>query len=412
LKFAVRDAISTSIEALSRYRLRTALSITGIALGIAAVVSMVSVGQGAKAEALRQVSALGLENIVVRYRSPSFAELDRQRSFGLVIGDVRRIERLKLESAVALVSPLREQAVTTTGPAARRDATLLGVASSFFEILDLATARGRPLSSTDDAGIARVCVMGAPLAAALFGREDPVGRSIAIGGLPYVVVGVLADRQTDTRKVGSISPRSFEQTVIVPIGAQVAHEAMSDPWQRVDEIWVRAAAGVNPAAVGAAIDRSLLAARTYGADYEVIVPHELLNQQVRLRRTFDVVVGAIAVVTLLVGGIGVMNVMLMSVFERTSEIGLRRAVGATRRAIAGQFLLEAVAISGAGGVAGLVLGIVSATAIQVLGQWPTVLSFSAVLAASVVAIGVGFVSGVYPARRAAILNPIDAVRYE
>ena len=302
--------------------------------------------------------------------------------------------------------------MTATGPEARRDATLLGVASSFFQILDLATVRGRPLSSMDDGGLARVCVVGAPLAGALFGRDDPIGRALAVGGLPYVVVGVLADRRTDTRQVGPISPRSFEQTVIVPIGALVAHEATSDPWQRVDEIWIRAGAGTNPAAVGAAIDRSLLTARTYGADYEVIVPHELLNQQVRLRRTFDVVVGAIAVVTLLVGGIGVMNVMLMSVFERTSEIGLRRAVGATRRAIAGQFLLEAVAISGAGGVAGLTLGIISATAIQALGHWPTVLSLPAVIAASAVAIGVGFVSGVYPARLAAILDPIDAVRYE
>jgi putative ABC transport system permease protein len=406
----LRESLDVCMEALSRYRLRTGLSVAGIALGIAAVVSMVSVGQGARADALRQVSQLGLENVVVRYRSPSLRELEQQHSFGLTLGDAQRIAGLG--AAAARVSPLRERSVIAIGPRARQDVPALAVAASYFDILGLATGRGRALSPIDDANLARVCVIGAELSAAMFGRDEPLGQSLTLDGVPYVVVGVLADRRTDVRQVGSISPRSLERAAIVPLGAFVAHAATADRWLKVDEIWVQAAAGADPAAVGAVVDRSLLSARPYGADYEVIVPRELLNQQVRLRRTFDVVVGAIAVVTLLVGGIGVMNVMLTSVFERTSEIGLRRAVGATRRAIGGQFLLEAVAISGAGGVTGLVLGLATTLAISALGEWPTVISFTSVMAATVVAVGVGLLSGIYPARRAAYLDPIDAVRYE
>jgi putative ABC transport system permease protein len=276
----------------------------------------------------------------------------------------------------------------------------------------LPTARGRALSPIDDASVARVCVIGAELSAAMFGLESPLGRSVHLDGAPYTVVGVLASRRGETRRIGAISPRSFDYVAIVPVGAAVAHDAAADPWLRVDEIWIRAASGADPVAVGAAVDRALLAARPNGGDYEIIVPRELLHQQMRLRRTFDVVVGAIAVVTLLVGGIGVMNVMLTSVFERTSEIGLRRSVGATRGAIAGQFLLEAVAISGAGGAVGLLAGVAAALAIGALGEWPTVISFTSVIAATVVAVGVGLLSGVYPARRAARLDPVEAVRYE
>jgi putative ABC transport system permease protein len=404
------DVADACVEALLRYRLRTALSIVGIALGIAAVVSMVSVSQGARAEALRQVSLLGLKNVVVRYRSPSLRELERQHSFGLTLGDADRIAGLR--SAASLVSPLRERSIIAIGPRAREDATAVAVASSYFDILGLVTTRGRPLSAIDDASVARVCVIGAELGMAMFGHDEPIGQSLNIDGVPYVVVGVLADRRIEARQIGSISPRSFQRAAIVPLSAFVAHDATVDRWLKVDEIWVQAAGGADPAAVGAAVDRALLSARPYGADYDLIVPRELLNQQVRLRRTFDVVVGAIAVVTLLVGGIGVMNVMLTSVFERTSEIGLRRAVGATRAAIGFQFLLEAVAISGAGGVTGLVLGLATTLAISALGEWPTVISFTSVIAATVVAVGVGLLSGIYPARRAAYLDPIEAVRYE
>ena len=404
--------VQAGFEALQRYKLRTALSLAGIALGIAAVVSMVSVGQGARAEALRDVSQLGLNNVVVRHRPPSLDVLARQPSFGLTVGDAERIAALGRDSAAPLVSPLREQAAVASGPRAREDATTLAVEASYFDILDLAIARGRRLSPIDDASVARVCVIGAALARDLFGADEPVGQSLRVDGLPYAVVGVLAERGAPTRPVGPISPRTFARAILVPLSAWAAHDAGADRWLRVDEVWVRAPAGADAAAVGTAVERVLRAARTGGADYEVIVPRELLAEQLRLRRTFDVVIGAVAVVTLLVGGIGVMNVMLTAVFERTPEIGLRRAVGATRRAIAAQFLLEAVAISAAGGSVGLGLGLTAAVAIGALGHWPTVVSYTSVIVATVLAVGVGLLSGWYPARRAAGLDPIEAVRHE
>ncbi len=206
-------------------------------------------------------------------------------------------------------------------------------------------------------------------------------------------------------------PRTFGRVVIVPWTSMLP-SGRFDRWTSVDEVWLRVSDDVDPVQLGRAVALSLNVARPGGQDFEVVVPIELLAEQVRVRGTFGVLVAGVAVMTLLVGGIGVMNVMLTAVLERTSEIGLRRTVGATSRAIAIQFLMEATAIGLAGGVGGLLLGGGFVAILASFGGWPVRISVTAVFLGLALAGVVGVMSGLYPARRAARLQPIDAVRYE
>jgi putative ABC transport system permease protein len=404
------EAVRACLEALGRYKLRTALSILGIMLGVAAVVAMVSVTEGARNEALRQVSQLGLDNVFLRYRNPPLDERRTGRTFGLMVADLPRIT--SATAAVRDVAPLIEQGQTIAGPRGRQNAPVLAVGASYPRIMSLTLSQGRFLTPVDEERSSRVCLIGGALVGELFGHETAIGSLLSVGDTSYQIVGVLRTAGHDSAPVGTVSPRTFDRTVIVPWTALPTAGNGADRWFRLDEIWIRVTPGTDVVAVGQVIERTLALSRPNGPDYEVVVPRELLNQQLRLRRTFNTVLGAVAAVTLLVGGIGVMNVMLTSVLERTSEIGLRRAVGATQRSIAVQFLAEAVLMCAAGGVVGLVIGIATSIAIAIFGGWPTVLSGAAVFAGLVVSISVGLASGVYPARRAASLSPIDAVRYE
>jgi putative ABC transport system permease protein len=405
---ASTDAVASAVQALSRYRLRTALSVSGIAFGVAALFAMLCIGAGARAEVLAQVEQLGLRNVVVRYRSPPFEEVERRRSVGLTVGDVRRVAALA--PAVRLVSPLLERTGALSGPAGRQTAVVLGVGSSYFDLMGLSDVVGRVFSPVEEAAADRICVLGADVAASLVGSAAGTGEFITVDGTPCLSVGVLKARRPEGREVGPIASRTFDAVVFVPW--TTAMRPAADPLGRVDEIWLQVDGGVDPGAVGRAVARVLDVGRPAGRDFEVVVPVELLNQQIRARRTLDLFLGVVAAVTLLVGGTGVMNVMLTSVVERTSEIGLRRTAGATRRAIGRQFLIEAVIISTLGGVAGLALGIVGTVVVGAVGAWPIVLSPAAAAVALVVSMATGVLSGAYPARRAAAMNPIDAVRHE
>lgn len=400
-----------AFEALQRYRLRTTLSVIGVVLGVAGIVAIVSVSQGARADALRQFSQLGLSNVIVRYRPTAGGQIQAHQWVGLSVRDVARIRRLA--PAVAAASPLVERRERVVGPRVNQDAAVFAVDAHFLPIMGLSVNTGRGLTDGDDAAMARVCVIGAHVGRALFGLADAVGRTIVVGPDPYRIIGVLRDeRAVSSADTGTISPRPFDDAVILPLAALASRRSDADRWLRVDEIWVRSDEGVSPAMLGAAVDRALTVSRPGQPYYDVVVPIELFKQRLRLQRTFDVIVGSVALLTLLVAGVGIMNVMLTSVIERTAEIGLRRAVGATRSVIAGQFLAESVAISLPGGIAGLLVGAAGAVAISRVGGWPTIVSPAAIAGALVVSVGIGLLSGLYPAFRAAALSPIDAVRYE
>jgi putative ABC transport system permease protein len=406
-----RELLAISLEALARYRLRTALSVVGVVLGVAAVIAMMSVTAGAREDALRQVELLGLDNIVVRSRSAVAATGGvAAPPRGLTVGDAERLRTLV--PLASQVTPLADRVQMVAGPAARLHVQVLGVVPEYKDVLGLTVGRGRFLAELDLRSASRVCVLGAALSRRLFGFRDPLGESIRVAGDWYAVVGILADRAADPGGVGPLTPRNLNQAVMVPLPSLLGQPAGLDPHTRVDEVWIHIQEGRRVAEVGLVVEHTLHGLHRGTEDFEVLVPRQLLSQRYRTQRTFGVVVGSVAALSLLVGGIGIMNIMLASVLERTHEIGIRRTVGATGRDITLQFLVESLLMTLSGGVAGIVAGVAVSFAITAYAGWTTSVSVAAVAIAVAVSVGVGLTFGIYPARRAGRLNPIDALRYE
>ena len=395
------EVLQISLEALGRYRLRTVLSTLGIVLGIAAVIAMLSVGEGARKDVLRQMEQLGLNNVILR---------NRGLGAGLRLGDAILLRDLL--PGVAAVSPLVERSVAASGPLAGHRASLLGVVPAYGTLLDLSVQRGRFLAPLDGRAGKMVCVLGARLRGVLFGYRDPLGEQVQVGRGWCEVVGVLAPRSTGGRAGRTAAARDLDGVVIGLIDDVLPTTPTVAPGQRIDEIWLRLTDGSNVTAVAGSIEPALARAHGAAPAIEVIVPRDLLNQRVRTQRTFNVVVGSVAVLSLLVGGIGIMNTMMTAVLERTREIGLRRVVGATARDIVAQFLIESLIMTLAGGGIGIVMGVATAYAITAYAAWPTSVSSLAVGLAVVVSVAVGLAFGIYPASQAARLQPVDAVRYE
>lgn len=392
------DLLATATEGLGRYRLRTALSVLGVVLGVASVVAVLAVTEGAARDALAQVDALGLDNLVARSHA--------RGSRALTARDATQVAALL--HGVRAVSPLVSRPIAPRHDTQTERLEILGVQAPFMHILRLRAIRGRVLAPTDDTSHGRVCVMGAAAARAMFGIQDPLGMTVRLGAQHYRVIGVLAQRATAG---GSMGWRDLDASVFVPFSALTGRSVAIDGDQPVDEIWIAVNDGDRIAAQALAFRRAL-SGRTGSDDFDVVVPRELLAQRTKSQRTFAILISAVAALALLTGGIGIMNITLLSVTERTKEIGLRMAVGARGKDVTRQFLTEAVALSLAGGVIGIVLGLVASATIARTLHWATVVSPSAVLIAFGVSAAVGVLFGWYPARRAAELDPIDALRHE
>jgi putative ABC transport system permease protein len=401
------DMIGLSLEALSRHRLRTVLGITGIVIGVGAVTAMLSVGEGARREVIRQVELLGLNNVVLRPRHVESSNgVSPVKVPILSFDDVDRLRRLV--PFAAAWSPLVERYGNLSGPARAGSGSVLGVWSDYQKIMGLRPAQGRLLTIWDIDQDKRTCVLGFSLSRTLFGEANPIGRLIRIEGMPFSVVGVLKLRESPGTSGGTLSPRDLNTAVLIPArrGSLLGQASF------VNELWMQVPDEISVADAAAVAGRALQQLHGGQRDFEALAPRDLLQQRLNAQRTFDIVLGSVAVLSLLVGGIGIMNMMLASVLERTSEIGLRRSVGATRQWITHQFLLESVLMTVAGGIFGVVVGSLTAAGVTHYAGWPTHVSVWAVGASLVISGGVGLFFGTYPALRAARLEPVDAVRYE
>lgn len=402
------EALRSGVAALRLYKLRTVLSILGIVLGVAGVVAMVSVGEGARRQTLAEVQSLGLDNIVARSRTASAVGLELP---GLRLQDAARVRQLV--PAVAMVSPLAERFVSVRGAGPPASTALLGVGADFQAVLRLRLAEGRFLTAIDEAAAAPVCVVGAGLAARLDdGRGRLLGRFVRLGPASCRVIGVLRRAARDTSSGSDPAWRDLDEAALLPITTLTARSAEGRPDQRIDELWLRIADADSVEPAADLLERALAAALPTGQHLDIVVPRQLLAQRQRTHRTFDVVTASIAALALLVGGIGVMNVMLMSVVERAFEIGVRRAVGARQSAIRNQFLLEALMMTLGGGVAGILTGLFLSRLITWYAAWPTSVSMASILLAIGVSAVVGIAFGLYPAISAARLSPMDALRRE
>jgi putative ABC transport system permease protein len=391
------------VESLLLHRLRSTLSALGVVFGVAAVVAMSSVGEGARREALAQVAGLGIDSVTLRAR-PKTANPDPGP--GLTLRDVEAV-RAVVTHAVA-VAPLRELALSAQAGPRTADVSVLGTTAAYQSAARLTMATGRFLSDLDVEDGKRVAVLGASVARALLPAQA-AEDAVQLGDDWFRVVGVLDGRPAPRGRPGPIRIRDLNRAVIVPLAAlDRGSDGRADG---VDEIVLRVDSAERVTA-SAEVARAVVARSSGGAAFDVIVPREILRQKQRTQRIFDIVTGAVSGIGLLVGGIGIMNIMLAAVAERTREVGIRRALGATRRDIAAQFLAESSLLAGAGGVVGAVLGIAGSALIQRVAGWPTALSASMLFLAllSAVVVGVGF--GFYPAWRASRLEPIDALRQE
>jgi putative ABC transport system permease protein len=402
------DAVlSIAAEALKRYKLRTTLSVLGVVFGVAAVIAMLSVAEGARREALSQVEALGLDNLIARSRGA--AAMGRSGE-ALIAGDADHL--LALVPLARASSPLIERYLRLTHRERSTMARVVGVQAAYRTILRLAVERGRFIGAVDEASAARVCVLGGSLARQLFAYRDPIGDGVRIGTHMFQVIGVLGDQRADPRLPGTIAWRDIDTAAIVPLPALSGHTLAGAPGQPVDEIWLQVHDGGRVNETAKVFDRTLRRLHGDGGLFDTVVPRELLAQRYRTQRTFSFVIGSVALFALLVGGIGIMNIMLTSVLERTREIGLRRTVGATRHDVLLQFLVEALLMTLTGGALGIALGVAVSWAITAYAGWSTHVSPAAVTLGFVVSILVGVIFGLYPAIKAARLEPVDAVRYE
>jgi putative ABC transport system permease protein len=379
--------------------------VLGVVLGVAAVIAMMSVGEGAREAALEQIESLGLDNLVAR--NP--AGVAPASGGHLVRPDTDRL--LSVMPFAVAASPLVEQ----YGPVSRRGASvvtsILGVESSFHRILDLAVERGRGVTPLDDRLSPRSCVIGSGLAWRLFGSTPPVGEVLRVQGEYCPVVGVLASRSGDPRTSGVLAWRDLNQAVLMPVGAMTGR-ARAPAGQPVDEIWIRTSRGDLAEELGRILAHALARLHPGRAPFEIVVPRALLAQRYRTQRTFSVVLGSIATIALIVGGIGIMNIMLTSVTERTREIGVRRAVGATRRDVTAQFLVESLLMTMGGGAIGIVGGVAVSAAITAYAGWDTHVSMIAIGLGFGVSAVVGLVFGLYPALQAARSEPVEALHHE
>jgi putative ABC transport system permease protein len=414
MKWNLPDAWREAVEELSRRKLRTGLTLLGLIFGVGAIVAMQGVGEGSKREALRLVESLGLDNLIVESKSPqgddALKEL-RARSLGLTLADARAARSVVPGARdYAAEKRIRTQSVFSDEGSGTIQAS--GVSPDYFTLASLTLAEGRTLGDADDKELAPVAVLGHQAAGELFPHGHALGGLIKVNQVWLRVVGVLADRDLGKDQFEGVSLGDDSNRVFVPLASALARFDFRPMEDEVDRFLLRID---DPARLGAdaRVLGALLAQRHGGAsDYALVVPQQLYRQNQKTQRIFSIVMGSIAAVSLLVGGIGIMNIMLANVLERRREIGLLRAIGARRRDIIERFLREAVVICAAGALAGIVFGALLAYLIAAFAGWqvawaPLPIVFSALLCA---AIGLAF--SVYPARQAAALDPIEAIRAE
>ena len=415
----LRETLGLSAAGLAAHKLRTCLTMLGIIFGVAAVIAMLSIGEGARQEALGQIRQMGIDNIIVQHWSP---ESDEEGEEGEARGGQNLSRGLSRQDAEAIaeicplaeiVAPLREIKVKARAGSTPFQTMLVGATPDYIRVLDARLGRGVYLSDEDLRDARRVCVLGSDAKRALFLFEEAIGRQVKLHDQWFTVVGVLEDKGAASGKIGGVlEVRNTDEDIYVPLTTLLKRFKWEADQAELTQITIKVP-GSEKLQEAANIIRSILHRRHRGVDdFKIAIPEELLRHSQSTQRIFNIVMGCIAGISLVVGGIGIMNIMLASVLERTREIGIRRALGARRRDVMAQFLVEAVAVSLIGGLLGVILGYSLTELITLYAHWKTIVHFWTIALSFGVAAGVGITFGYYPARQAALLNPIDALRYE
>jgi len=406
LLMGVGEAIGMGLQGIRAYKLRAFLTILGVVMGIMTVTGMSAIVAGLNASMAKQIASIGSSTIFIRPSAPgeNVDDDEWRRRKGLTLDEV---EMIAAKPAVKSIAPLQFVPIENVkyGPERARDAQVLGTTAAYEEVHDTYVEKGRFLSNADVERSAHVVVLGVDIADALFPFVEPVDKVIALDGRPFTVIGVL-------QKKGRFLFRSMDNIVLVPVNAI----------QKQDRRFNFMMADVKPVSPGhmeAAIDQTREAMRRYRKlkylqkdNFGIFSQDTLSDLYNQITGGIYMVMIAISSIGLLVGGVGVMNIMLVSVTERTREIGVRKALGATKRDILWQFLTEAMTLTGAGGIIGILIGAILAFLINTFSPFPAVIQPTWVIIAFATSMIVGLTFGLWPAAKAARLDPIEALRYE
>ncbi len=440
LSYVLRT-LKLGIKSLSLHALRSSLAMVGILIGVMAVIWLVALGEGVSDQAQKQIEQLGARNIIIKSVKPAASGTGDRifvTIYGLTDADYDRL--VETIPTVERAVPMRELSTVVRHEGHVIATQLVGCVSDYYEINHLDMAQGQFLEQQHEIDNATVCVIAADVAAEVFPLKNPIGQRLLIDQDFYTVIGVTESRESSASIGGSLAGREYNRDIYIPVTtfrSRLGDELTTSPSGGIDRELVEISQitlmieDVESVEESAAVARILLEKYHVEDDYTIVVPKELLRQAEVLRAMFNVLLVLIAGISLLVGGIGIMNIMLATVTERTREIGVRRAMGARRSDIITQFLAETVVLTGTGGLTGVAFGFLCGPAVfgvqYVLKQFlpnvwtalplaiqnlePIVAPWSVGVAFSISVI-VGILFGLYPARRAALMDPIEALRHE
>lgn len=436
-----------AVESVLINKLRGMLTALGVVFGVAAVIAMLAIGSGAKKYLLDQMRLIGTNNIVFTHLSPDKHTNEEDKSGeesnpsgasndskietwapGMSKQDVEAIRQLP---SVELVSPEIVRKVKAIYYGKILDVRVIGVENSFFQLNQLTTAKGNLFSPEQIAENKPVCVIGKNIESKLFNGKDPIGETIKCGNNYFTVIGILEKRLATKETLSALGLRDYNSDIYVPLNVSltrfgdrstIKRDMLGEQgqWnadekiemQQIDKVVVRVHDTRHLQATADVIARMLKRRHDGQVDFTMEIPEMLIKQEQKTQDIFNLVLAVIAGISLLVGGIGIMNIMLASVYERIKEIGLRRALGATNQDIVIQFLIEAVLVSIIGGLIGVALGIAAAKVISTAADIPTIISLWSVALSFGVAASIGLGFGLFPARKASMLDPIEALRTE
>jgi putative ABC transport system permease protein len=408
--------IYMGLSSLLVHKLRTMLTMLGMIFGVGAVVAMLAITAGVEKEMLSYIDLLGVNNIIIEAKEAVDSnELQTRRAIspGLTFRDYRAI--LENTQGIDKATPRKRFKPTKVLPKTSAEPPILiGVEPNYRDIQSLRMVEGRFFTDEENSTSTPVCVLGESAKVNLLGYEPAVGKYVKINDVWLQVIGVMAQQAGGDSDVEGVEILSRNNLVVSPLNTVMRR--FEDPnsylKDEIDGVYLRVVPGTDSVEVANVIGAILAATHKDAGDFTVTVPAGLLEQKKRTSNIFKVVMICIAGISLLVGGIGIMNIMLATVLERTREIGIRRAIGARQADIVRQFLTEAVMISIIGGLLGILFGVTLSRVIAAAAGWSTVVTFASIGVAFGVSVGIGLLFGIYPAVQAAKLDPIEAIRYE
>ena len=408
--------LTMGLSSLLAHKLRSLLTMLGMIFGVGAVVAMLSITAGAAKQMMSFIDQLGVNNIIVEaHEAVDRNELQQVRAIspGLTFRDFRAISE-NVQGLEAITPRKRFKPQRVLPKTAQEPPQLIGVLPNFVEINSLKLIAGRFFSDEENMRSEPVCVLGESAKLNLLGYDDAIGKYVKVNDVWLQVIGVLTPQASTDTDVEGVQALNRNNLVVAPLNTVMRRFEDNTSWLKdeIDGIYMKVVSGTDSVETANVVRAILSATHKDAGDFTVIVPAGLLEERRRTQFIFKVVMICIAGISLLVGGIGIMNIMLATVLERTREIGIRRAIGARQSDIIRQFLMEAVLISIVGGLIGIGFGFTLSRLIATAAGWSTVVTTSSIAIAFGVSVFIGLLFGIYPAVQAARLDPIEAIRYE